>query len=114
VKVEQWDATVDVKAQIEHAEAKFNTHVKQHIGYSNPLIMPGNYARMMFAEEHQTVILKLVSIYMAIIGIEMKTCENRTDFADFDGIKYAYKWFYPRAVHFATQNLISLKVYYFY
>jgi hypothetical protein len=58
---DKWEATKDIKSKLDEAEYLFNRHIKEHIGYGAPLMMPGNYARMLFEEKNEAIILELVS-----------------------------------------------------
>ena len=53
VQQKQWDATKEIKKKIEDAETQFNSDIKKHVGSNTQLMMPGNYARMMFNERNE-------------------------------------------------------------
>ncbi len=48
------------KKKFEAAQEMFDTHIKEHIGCNPKLFMPGNYSRMLFAAENQSIILSLI------------------------------------------------------
>ena len=54
--VRQWKSTTAVKDALEDAEVRFDRHIKKHIGCTAMILMPGNYARMLFDESNATVI----------------------------------------------------------
>ena len=60
-RVFQWDATSNVKKMLEDAEVKFDSHVKRNIGSNPQLMLPGNYARMLFDIKNEQIILSLTS-----------------------------------------------------
>ena len=53
--VRQWELTTAVKVALEDAEVRFDRHIKKHIGCAANIMMPGNYARMLFDESNATV-----------------------------------------------------------
>ncbi|XP_045174389.2 V(D)J recombination-activating protein 1-like [Mercenaria mercenaria] len=55
--VTQWEATADVKPILKDAEVKFDMHLKKNIGINPELMMPGNYARVLFNEANESKIL---------------------------------------------------------
>jgi V(D)J recombination-activating protein 1 len=57
----KWDATQDIKQKLVHAEVLFDQYIKRHIGSNPQLMMPGNYGRMLFAEENAAVITALIT-----------------------------------------------------
>ena len=48
----QWDATQDVVTLLNNAQHQFDLHMKQVVGVNPQLMMPGNYARVLFDEEN--------------------------------------------------------------
>ena len=59
--VPQWDATQDVVTLLNNAQHQFDLHMKQVVGVNPQLMMPGNYARVLFDEENSEHILKIIS-----------------------------------------------------
>ena len=60
VGVKQWEETAAVKQALSDSEARFDQHIKKNIGSNPMLMMPGNYARMLFDEKHKATILSLI------------------------------------------------------
>jgi hypothetical protein len=58
--VKKWEASQDIKTQLEDVTAKFDIHLKHTIGLNPALMMPGNYAREMFKQENMEHFLHLV------------------------------------------------------
>ena len=48
--LDQWDATQAVSEKLRNIEHKFDIYFKLFIGINPQLMMPGNYARMLFNE----------------------------------------------------------------
>ena len=58
--VKQWDATKEVKKQLDNCEVKFDNHIKKTIGLNPQLMMPGNYARVLFDPEKRDTVIHLI------------------------------------------------------
>lgn len=58
--VHQWDATKDVKKQLDNCEVKFDTHIKKTIGLNPQLMMPGNYARTLFDPKNRDTVTQII------------------------------------------------------
>ncbi|XP_072171924.1 V(D)J recombination-activating protein 1-like [Diadema setosum] len=58
--VQKWELTEDIKGLVEHAEHKFDAHIRKHVGSAPQLMMPGNYSRQLFAEKNANIILALI------------------------------------------------------
>ena len=52
-KCYKWDSTKDKKSESDQAETKFDIHIKKFIGINPQLMLPGNYARMLFNEKNR-------------------------------------------------------------
>lgn len=59
--VKQWEETPAYKDKLLDAESKFDKLIKKEIGSNPMLMMPGNYARMLFGEKHRSVLVSLIS-----------------------------------------------------
>lgn len=59
-KIFTWTLTSDVKDLIVHAEKQLDQHLKSKIGLNAHLMMPGNYARVLFEERNVEVIVQLI------------------------------------------------------
>ena len=60
-KTRQWDTTKEIKKKLEDAETQFNSCKLKRMGSNTQLMMPGNYARMIFNERNQEHLLMVVS-----------------------------------------------------
>ena len=60
-KTRQWDKTKEIKKKVEDAETQFNSYEKERVGSKTLLMMPGNYARMMFNKRNEKHLLNLAS-----------------------------------------------------
>ena len=58
--ITQWNETVDIKHHIEQATNQLNAHLKATIGINPCLMLPGNYARILFSQKNETHILHLL------------------------------------------------------
>ena len=58
--VNQWDATRDIEKILINAESKLDLHLKQSIGISSSLMLPGNYARCLFDDANKEHVLFLI------------------------------------------------------
>ena len=82
--IDQWDATKNVAAQLNHTEQKFDMHLKKLIGINLQLMMPGNYARVIFDKENEEVILGLIDdseqydILISILDTSFGLCNQFT------------------------------------
>jgi hypothetical protein len=47
----QWDVIEDIKSIVKNAEVSFDNHMKQTTGINPQLMLPGNYARVLFDKE---------------------------------------------------------------
>jgi V(D)J recombination-activating protein 1 len=59
--VTKWEATKDVKPKLENAEVFFDNHINKYIGSNPQLMMTGNYARMLFAQENVGIVTQLIA-----------------------------------------------------
>ncbi|XP_072029739.1 V(D)J recombination-activating protein 1-like [Amphiura filiformis] len=55
-----WDASEAVKPTLLDASARFDRHMRRYLGLYPSMMMPGNYARMMFKEENVDIVLDLI------------------------------------------------------
>ena len=70
--VDQWEATENVSSKLADTERKFDLHLKKLIGISPQLMMPGNYARVLFDPANEEIILGLIDDnekYDALVSI---------------------------------------------
>ena len=58
--ITQWEATADVKPILKDAEVRFDMHLKNTIGINPELMMPGNYARVLFDKVNESKVLSLI------------------------------------------------------
>jgi len=58
--VTQWNETSDIKHHIEQATNQLNIHLKKTIGINPCLMLPGNYARILFSQKNEGHILYLL------------------------------------------------------
>lgn len=59
--VTQWEASRDLKPQLENAEREIDLHWKGKMGLNPQLMMPGNYARTLFDQKNENYILQLIA-----------------------------------------------------
>ena len=59
--VKTWAKTADLKGIIDHNEKRLDEHLNLTVGINPKLMMPGNYARTIFAPENETPFLQLIS-----------------------------------------------------
>ena len=57
--ITQWNETVDIKHHIEQATNQLNAHLKATIGINPCLMLPGNYARILFSQKKEKHIFHL-------------------------------------------------------
>ncbi|RMX37263.1 hypothetical protein pdam_00025864, partial [Pocillopora damicornis] len=58
--VTRWNETSDIKHHIEQATNQLNIHLKKTIGINPCLMLPGNYARILFSQKNESHILYLL------------------------------------------------------
>lgn len=58
--VTRWNETSDIKHHIEQATNQLNIHLKKTIGINPSLMLPGNYARILFSQKNESHILYLL------------------------------------------------------
>ena len=59
-QVTSWTLTADIKDLVIHAEKAFDRHLKRTVGLNAELMMPGNYARVIFDSKNFDVVVHLV------------------------------------------------------
>ena len=59
-QVNSWSLTADIKDNVVDAEKAFDRHIKSKIGLNAQLMMPGNYARVLFDPKTIKVITELI------------------------------------------------------
>ena len=58
--ITQWNETVDIKHHNEQATNQLNAHLKATIKINTCLMLPGNYARILFSQKNEKHILHLL------------------------------------------------------
>ena len=59
-EVSQWAETQDIKHVVENATHELDCYLKSTIGINPSLIMPGNYARILFSIENEKDVVYLL------------------------------------------------------
>ena len=59
-QVTSWNLTADIKPEVVNAEAKLDKHLKKTLGLNSTLMMPGNYARVLFDKNNVQQVLFLI------------------------------------------------------
>ena len=59
-QVTSWNLTPDIKAEVINAETKLDKHLKKTLGLNSVLMMPGNYARVLFDKNNTEDVLFLI------------------------------------------------------
>lgn len=60
-KVNQWESSSDLKPQLDNAERELDLYWKAKLGINPQLMMPGNYARVMFDPSNASCLLDLIT-----------------------------------------------------
>lgn len=101
--VRQWDATKALKKSLDDSEVRFDKHIKEVIGSNPQLMMPGNYARMLFDEKNWTKIV-------GILPLESDRLYMTNIFVKFRQMRYVYRANVPNMEDVYNYKSISISL----
>lgn len=61
-QVTKWEATSDIKPKLVNAEIEIDVDWKSRVGINPQLMMPGNYARVMFDKANESQLLRIIPL----------------------------------------------------